>query len=136
MVYYCKDYKNITRDENFFRADFLLVFQALQVLSLSLRLESSISLNIRNFLRVGFSYFLSLESYFCEIYVFYGFPFLKYKKVPFPEIYEVFLGFPFLEMFPLMILEKFTVSFAFNLRKESVTDFSFIFLTENFVLCL
>ena len=35
-----------------------------------------------------------------------------------------------------MILEKFAFSFAFNLRKQYVTDFSFISLTQNFVLCL
>ena len=35
---------------------------------------------------------------------------------------------------PPMILEKFALSFAFNLRKENVTDFSFIFLTQNVVL--
>ena len=34
-----------------------------------------------------------------------------------------------------MILEKFAFSFAFNLRKQNVTDFSFISLTQNFVLC-
>ena len=34
-----------------------------------------------------------------------------------------------------MILEKFAFFFSFNLRKQSVTDFSFS-LTQNFVLCL
>ena len=35
---------------------------------------------------------------------------------------------------PPMILEKFVFSFVFNLRKQNVTDFSFIFLTQGFVL--
>ena len=35
-----------------------------------------------------------------------------------------------------MILEKFAFAFAFNLRKQNVTDFSFISLTQNFVLHL
>ena len=34
-----------------------------------------------------------------------------------------------------MILEKFAFSFAFDLRKQNVTDFSFISLTQNFLLC-
>ena len=60
---------------NLFRADFLFIFQALQVLScnirgfLSLRLESSISRSIRHFFLSEFFYFSSLESYF-----------LKYKR--------------------------------------------------------
>ena len=37
---------------------------------------------------------------------------------------------------PLMILEKFAFSFAPNLRKQNVTDFSFISFIQNFVLCL
>ena len=32
-----------------------------------------------------------------------------------------------------MILKKFTFFFAFNLRKQNVTDFSFISVTQNFV---
>ena len=35
-----------------------------------------------------------------------------------------------------MILEKLDFSFALNLRKQKVTDFSFISLTHNLVLCL
>ena len=35
-----------------------------------------------------------------------------------------------------MILEKFAFSFAFNLKKQNVTDFSFIFLTQNCVVPL
>ena len=35
-----------------------------------------------------------------------------------------------------MILEKFVFSFAFNLRKPKCNRFSFIFLTQNFALCL
>ena len=35
-----------------------------------------------------------------------------------------------------MILEKFTFSVAFNLRKQNLTDFSFISLTQNFGLRL
>ena len=35
-----------------------------------------------------------------------------------------------------MILEKFVFSFAFNLRKQNLTDFSLISLTQNSVLCL
>ena len=35
-----------------------------------------------------------------------------------------------------MILDKFAFSFAFNIRKQNVTDFSSISLTQNFVLCL
>ena len=35
-----------------------------------------------------------------------------------------------------MILEKFAFSFAFNLRKQNVIDFSFISFTQKFVLCL
>ena len=35
-----------------------------------------------------------------------------------------------------MILEKFAFSFARNLKKQNVTYFSFISLTQNFVLCL
>ena len=34
-----------------------------------------------------------------------------------------------------MILEKIAFSFAFNLRKQNVTDLSFISFTQNFVLC-
>ena len=37
---------------------------------------------------------------------------------------------------PQMILEKFAFSFAFDLRKQNTTDFSFISLTQTFVLCL
>ena len=33
------------------------------------------------------------------------------------------------------MLEKFALSFAFNLRKQNVTDFAFISLTQNCVLC-
>ena len=35
-----------------------------------------------------------------------------------------------------MILEKFVFAFAFNLREQNVTDFSFISLTQTFVLYL
>ena len=35
-----------------------------------------------------------------------------------------------------MILEKLAVSFAFNLRRQHVTDFSFISLNQKFVLRL
>ena len=35
-----------------------------------------------------------------------------------------------------MIWKKFSFLFAFNLRKRNITDFSFISLTQNFVLCL
>ena len=34
-----------------------------------------------------------------------------------------------------MMLEKFSFSFAFNLRKQNATDFSFISLTQNSMLC-
>ena len=37
---------------------------------------------------------------------------------------------------PPMILEKLAFVFVFNLRKQNVTDFSFILFTQNFVLCL
>ena len=30
---------------------------------------------------------------------------------------------------------QFAFSFAFNLRNQNVTDFSFIYLTQNFLLC-
>ena len=33
-----------------------------------------------------------------------------------------------------MILEKFAFSFAFNLRKQNLTFFSFVSLIQNFVL--
>ena len=35
-----------------------------------------------------------------------------------------------------MILEKFAFSIAFNLRKQNLTNFSFISFTQNVVLCL
>ena len=35
-----------------------------------------------------------------------------------------------------MILKKFAFYFAFDLRKQNVTDFSFISSTQNFALCL
>ena len=35
-----------------------------------------------------------------------------------------------------MILVKFAFSFAFNLRKQNIADFSFIFLTQNFMMFL
>ena len=34
-----------------------------------------------------------------------------------------------------MILEKIAISFAFNFRKQNVTDLPFLSLTQNFVLC-
>ena len=52
---------------------------------LSLEVESYISQNIRNFLRVGSFYFLSLESYFMK-YEAREFHFQKYKKVLFRKI--------------------------------------------------
>ena len=52
-------------------------------------LESSISQNLRDFLRVFFLYFSSSESYF-----------LKYKKAPFPEIQK----------------KKFRISVSWNIR--------------------
>ena len=35
-----------------------------------------------------------------------------------------------------MIFERFAFYFAFDLRKQNVTDFSFISSTQNFALCL
>ena len=35
-----------------------------------------------------------------------------------------------------MILKKFAFSFAFDLWQQNVTDFTFISLTQNLVLCL
>ena len=35
-----------------------------------------------------------------------------------------------------LILEKFAFSFAFDLRKQNETDFSFMSLAQNFILCL
>ena len=59
MLYNCKDYKNITRDKKFLSSRFFVCFPGFQSSSwnisfLSLGLESSISQNIRNFLKVFF----------------------------------------------------------------------------------
>ena len=58
MIYRCKDYKNFTREKIFLRSRFFVCFWVFGSYSwnirifLSLGLESSISRNIRNFLRV------------------------------------------------------------------------------------
>ena len=49
------------------------------------------------------------------------------KDLNFPQKREVTLP-------PPVILDKIAFSFAFNLRKQNVTDFSLISLTQNLVL--
>ena len=74
MLYCCKDYKKVTRDKKFLRSRFFVCFWGFGISSWNIRifsslgLENSISLNIRNFFR-DFFYFYISESYF-----------LKYQK--------------------------------------------------------
>ena len=74
MCYCCKDYKSIARGKKFLRrgffvcfGDFVSSFLKFKKFFLSLNLESSISRNERNLLRVGFFFhFSSSESYFLK----------------------------------------------------------------------
>ena len=89
--------KTSQETRNLFRADFLFIFQALQVLScnirgfLSLRLESSISRSIRHFFLSEFFFFFEFGKLLPKIQEKYKarkFHFRKYKKVQFPKMYE------------------------------------------------
>ena len=94
-------------------------FQALQVLSwniisfLSLELESYISQNIRNILRVDPIQFLSSEIYFLKYKQFEGgFSFLKGKEffskgLRFPKYKKYFRGFRFLTRKKTFFLTKY-----------------------------
>ena len=101
MLYCCKNWKNIIRD--YFEADyFWFDFQAFKVpfwnirSFLSLELESSISRNIRNILRLVF--FLIFWARKVLFPVFRGFRFPKYKKGFLLRKYKKFFrGFRFLD---------------------------------------
>ena len=126
MLYCCKDW-------NFFGANFLFVFGALQIPSsnirsfLSLELESSISPNIRNIIRVGLFHFLSVESYF-----------LKYKffkvSVCLLKYNEVSQSFRFLKCKKSFILRKCKKFLNIRARKFHYPKYKDLFSRWSFYI--
>ena len=126
MLYCCKDW-------NFFGANFLFVFGALQIPSsnirsfLSLGLESSISPNIRKIIRVGLFQFLSVESYF-----------LKYKffkvSVCLLKYNEVSQSFRFLKCKKSFILRKCKKFLNIRARKFHYPKYKDLFSRWSFYI--
>ena len=81
---------------------------------LSLGLETSISQNIRNFLRVDSFYFWAWKVSSWNIWKFCS---LKYKKVPFPEIQQIFLGLHFQKYEKSFLPRKYEKFFNLGVKK-------------------
>ena len=133
MLYCCKDW-------NFFGANFLFVFGALQILSsnirsfLSLGLESSISPNIRNIIRVGLFHFLSVESYFLKYKFFKVSVWWNLRKFRLLKYNEVSQSFRFLKCKKSFILRKCKKFLNIRARKFHYPKYKDLFSRWSFYI--
>ena len=130
MLYYCKDYKNVSKDKKFLQSRFFVCFLGIASFILSLKLVSFISLNIRHFSQSGFFLFFELGKLLPELYEAFRvsaswnlrkFRFLKYK--------EFFRGFRFLKYKKSFLLRKHEKFLSIRARKFQGFEYN-IFLRK------
>ena len=115
----CNDYKNVTGDKKFLQSVVFFFWGGGAggegLVNSFLKYKKLFKLGARtfhfrkyNFLRAGSFYFLNMESYF-----------LKYKKIPFPEIQRILLRFPFPEISEKLSFKKIFRGFYFLKYKNT-----------------